>query len=148
MGSCEERLNHGPGDVGEPEVPTLVSEDEPLVVDAEQVEEGRVEVVHVDRILDRVVAELVGRPMGDPPPHAPAGHPHRERVGMVVPAIGVPRHLGDRGATELTTPDHQRVIQQPTLSKDGLPGSAPYIRSVDGDSSERSANSGTLTCMR
>ncbi len=45
--------------VGEPEVAALVAEGEALVVESEEVEHGRVQVVHVHGLLRDGVAELV-----------------------------------------------------------------------------------------
>ena len=58
-----ENLLHHPGrlDAGQPHVEALVLDREPVVVDAEQVQHRGVQVVDVDDVLDRVVAELVGR---------------------------------------------------------------------------------------
>ena len=47
-------------DVGETEVAALVVEGQALVVDAEEVEQGGVEVVDVNAAVDDVVAEVVG----------------------------------------------------------------------------------------
>ena len=48
--------------IGEPELPTLVAEGEALVVDAKEVEDGRVEVVDVDGILRDAVSEFIEPP--------------------------------------------------------------------------------------
>lgn len=47
-------------DVGEAELAALVAEGEALVVDAEEVQQGGVEVVDVDGILGDGVSEFVG----------------------------------------------------------------------------------------
>jgi len=39
---------------------------EPLVVDAEQMENGRLEVTDVDRVFDDVVREIITRLAGEP----------------------------------------------------------------------------------
>jgi N-sulfoglucosamine sulfohydrolase len=52
-----------------------------LVVDAEQVQQRRVEVVHVHRVRDDVVAEVVGLAVDEPGLHAAAGHPHVKQRG-------------------------------------------------------------------
>src|SRR3712207_8382025 len=49
-----------------------------------QVEEGRVQVVHVDRVLGDVVAELVRRAVGHAALDAAAREPDRERLHMMV----------------------------------------------------------------
>ena len=48
-------------DVGEPEVPPAVTVGEPLMVKAEQVEDGRLEVVDVHAVLHRPETEVVRR---------------------------------------------------------------------------------------
>ena len=48
-------------DVGEAEVAARVAVGQLLVVDAEQMQNGRVQVVDVDAVFDGVHAELVGR---------------------------------------------------------------------------------------
>ena len=48
-----------------------------LVVDAEQVQDRRLEVVDVDGVLGDVVAEVVGRAVGDARLDAAAGQPAR-----------------------------------------------------------------------
>src|SRR6202030_4157320 len=58
--SSENALDHLAGGIGQAVIATLVVEGELLVVDAEQVEHGGVEVVHLDRVFDDVVAEVVG----------------------------------------------------------------------------------------
>src|SRR5437588_7122267 len=46
--------------VGEAEVAALELVGEPLVLDAEQVEHGGVQVVHLDDVLHGVIAQVVG----------------------------------------------------------------------------------------
>ena len=46
--------------VGQPELPALVLERQPLVVDAHQVQDGGVQVVDVHRVFSDVVAERIG----------------------------------------------------------------------------------------
>ena len=49
-----------PADVGQPEVAALEAEGQLGVVEAEQVQDRRLQVVDVDAVLDRREAELVG----------------------------------------------------------------------------------------
>src|SRR5262249_62422266 len=59
--SGEQLLHHARRlDAGEALVQPLVAEAEPAVVEAEQVQHAGVEVANVHRILDDVVAEVVG----------------------------------------------------------------------------------------
>ena len=63
-------------DIRQAEVAALVAEGEPLVVDAELVEHGGVQVVDGDAVLLCVVAEFVGGAVGGSGPDAAAGHPY------------------------------------------------------------------------
>ena len=55
-------------DAGQPLVEALELEREPLVVDAQAVQDRGVQVVDVDRVLDDVVAEVVGLAVDDARP--------------------------------------------------------------------------------
>ena len=59
--------------VGQPEVPAAVTVRQPLVIQPHQVQHGRVQVVDVDAVLDRLEAEFVGRAVRQPALHAAAG---------------------------------------------------------------------------
>ena len=65
------------------------------------------QVVHVDLVLDRLEAELVGRAVGHAALHAAAGQPHREAVRVVV-AARLALALAERHPAELAAPDDQR----------------------------------------
>ena len=56
----KQRLHHRPHHVGQPEMPALELVGQPRVIDAQAVQDGRVQVVHVDRIAGDVVAVVVG----------------------------------------------------------------------------------------
>ena len=60
-------------------------------------------------IFDGVIPDVVGRAIDEPGLHAPAGHPDRVAVRIVVAAVASLRH---RRAAKLTGPDNQRVLQQ------------------------------------
>ena len=80
------------------------------------------QVVDVHAVLHRVVAELVGGPVDASRLDPAAGHPHGVSVGVVVAAVV----LGEGRASELSSPHHQRILQQPAglevgqQSRDGL----------------------------
>ena len=81
------------------------------MVDAHEMKDRRVEVVHVDFVFDRVPAEFVRRAVDDAAPDAAAGQPHGEAEWMMFAPVRTFR--GGR-ATEFTAPDHQGFIQQTT----------------------------------
>ena len=47
--------------IGQPEVAARVAIGQSLMIEAEQVQDGRLQIVDVDLLLDRLKAELVGR---------------------------------------------------------------------------------------
>ena len=75
-------------DVGEAEVAAGVAVSEFFVVEAEQVQNGGVEVVDVDYFFDGFEAEFVGGAVDVAAFDAAAGHPDGEAVGVVVAACG------------------------------------------------------------
>ena len=73
--------------VGQAEVAAGVAVGELLVVEAQQVQDRGVQVVDVDRVLDGLEAELVGRAVDVAALDAAAGQPHGEAVVVVVAAV-------------------------------------------------------------
>ena len=70
------------------------------------------EVVDVDLVLDRFVAELVGAAEGLAPFHPAAGQPHAEAAAVVVASLGP---FGPGGAAEFATPDDESVFEETAL---------------------------------
>ena len=66
-GQRQNRLDDLSLHVGQPEVAALEPVGQPGVVDAEQVQDRRVQVVDVDGVLDDVVGEVVGLAVGSCP---------------------------------------------------------------------------------
>ncbi len=62
--SCQNALHHLAGHIREPIVAPGVAVGELLVVDAEKMQDGSLEIVHVDRVLRDVVAEVIGAAIG------------------------------------------------------------------------------------
>ena len=61
--------------IGEPVIAALVAVGEFFMVDAEEVEDGGIEIVDVDRVLGDVVAPIVGLTVCDAAFYSTAGHP-------------------------------------------------------------------------
>ena len=97
--------------IGEAEVAAVVAEGEFLVVQAELVEDRRVQVVHVDFVLDREVAEVVGLAIREAGFEAAASEQHGKTRGVMVAARAV--FLGVGRAAKLAAPPHDRVFEQP-----------------------------------
>src|SRR5262245_5279536 len=130
VASCLELPDDLTAHVGEPEGPALVPIGELGVIEAHQVEDRRVEVVHVHRVLGDVVPELIRRPDRRAGGDAPAREPHGERARVVVAT-----HVGwalaplvHGGAAKLTSPDHQGLFEQPTLLEIADEGGRRLIR--------------------
>lgn len=96
-------------DVGQAEVPPGMPIREFRMVQAQQMQDRRVQIVEVDLVLDAVVAVFIRLTVGLACLGTSAGEPHRESVRVVVPAVRV---LGRRRAPELSTPDHKRLVKQ------------------------------------
>src|SRR5437867_1307872 len=65
-------------DAGEALVQTLIFVGELLVVNTKQVQNGRLEITHMNGIFHDVVAEFVGLAVDDAALDPPAGHPEAE----------------------------------------------------------------------
>ena len=85
-----------------------VVEGEVLVIKTQQVKHGRVPVVDVDRILDGLVAEFVGRAESHSPFHTASRHPKRITLVVVIPTV---RSLPVGSSSKLAGPDHERVVE-------------------------------------
>ena len=68
---------------------TLVAPSETLVIESQQVQNGRVEVVNMDWILSDVHSEIIGLTVRNPAFNSTSGQPHRIRVFMMI----TPGHL-------------------------------------------------------
>ena len=82
-------FDHFAIDIGQPEVATSVSVGQTFVVDAEEVEDGGVEIVEVDFALDSTIAVFVGRSTGDATFYSSTGKEGGETVGVVTAAVAV-----------------------------------------------------------
>ena len=89
------------------------------MVEAEQVQDGRVQVVDVDLVLDGVVAELVGRAVDDAALEAAAGHPHREAERVVIAADSCRHRPGRIGVRPNSPPQTTSVSFEQTRALSG-----------------------------
>ena len=70
----ENRCNDVPGHVSQAEISPLITVGKSLVIDAKQMQQRGVEIVHVDLVLDGVVAHLIGLAEGHSWAHTAASH--------------------------------------------------------------------------
>jgi hypothetical protein len=115
---CVDSSQHGFDDismhVGQSEVAALETIRQPLVIDAQQVQQRGLEIVDMDAVLRDVDPQIVARAVLNPALHAAARHPDGKGIRMMVaspfgPIIDIA--LQKRCPSELATPDHQRVVQ-------------------------------------
>ena len=83
----ENVLHDIPSDVGETEVATVEAIRQLFVVEPHQVQQRGVQIVDVDLLLDRLVAERISGSVMESALHSAAGHPDRESVWVVVAAF-------------------------------------------------------------
>src|SRR5206468_440071 len=117
--SCHDRANRDSLRLGagQPLVKALEIVSQPLVINAHQVEDRRIDVANVDRVADDVVAEIVCFAMHSAALDAAARHPHGVTARMMITAIVVAAQLplAIDGAAEFAAPDDERFIQQTAL---------------------------------
>ena len=111
-GSAQDRLDHVSINVRQPEISAGIAIDEPRVVDPHQVQDRGVIVMHVHRVLDDVDAEFVGLTVRAAALDSAAGEQGRERLGVVVAALGS-GGIGPRRPAELGADGDQRRIEKP-----------------------------------
>src|ERR1051325_1495123 len=114
--SGDDLLHHVAVNVGEAEVATGVFVSQLLVVEAHQVQRGRVQVVNVHLVLHGGRAVMVGRAVGHAAFGAATGHPHGVASRVVAAAVGA---VVAGRAAELAAPDDERVLQQTALLEVG-----------------------------
>src|SRR5262249_53716927 len=109
----EQRLEHlRVVDVGQALVAAVQVIVDLLVVEAEQVQDGGVQVGDQDAVLDGVIAQLVGRAVGLAALDATTGQPEAEALLVMIAAVAA---LANGRPAELPPPSHQRRGEQPAL---------------------------------
>lgn len=112
-------------DVGEAEVTALESGGQFFVIEAKLVQDGGVQVVNVDLVLDRIETQFVGLAMVDATFNSTSGEPHGEGIGVVIPAIG--SSLGHWSAAKFASKDDEGVFQHAALFEVFDQGSAGLV---------------------
>jgi len=99
--------------VRQPEVAARVTVCQARVVEAQQMQDRRVQIMHMDLVLDGLVAEVIRRAVGHAALDAAAGENHGETPVVVVAAVaGFAVDQFDRGrAAELAADDDQRLVE-------------------------------------
>src|ERR1043165_7427248 len=106
--SREQVLQHVSAHVGQAQVAAAVAENKALMIETEQVEDGRVEIRDGDDILNGAVTVVVSGTVGQAPADAAAREPDREALRIVIASIAA---LSERCAAKFTGPHHERRIE-------------------------------------
>ncbi len=86
--------NHTAVNVGQTVVAALVEIGQTRVVEPQQVQDGRVNVVNMHAVRHRLEAQFIGLAVAHAAFHAPASQPNGESVGVVV-AAGFPHPFAE-----------------------------------------------------
>src|SRR5262245_1240047 len=101
--------------VGQAIIATGVAEGQFLVIEAQGMQDRRLQVVDVDRGLDHVEAKFVGCTIGHARSDASAREPHRVGLRVMVSAQAAAQgrvRFHHWRAAELAPPDDQRIVEQ------------------------------------
>lgn len=103
--------------IGQSPLDAVVIESEAAVVDSQEMQDGGMEVVPVNTLVDGFPADIVRAAVGHAATQSSPGEPHREPVLVVVPSCSerARARLGKGCAAELGREQDQRVVQQATL---------------------------------
>src|SRR6187402_3111497 len=102
----------GRNDAGEFLIKSLELECELVVIEAEEVEHGCMEVPDMHGVLHDVVGKIIRLAEAHPGLHASTGHPHREATRMMIPPIVVRSQYALRinSPAEFAAPKHDGVV--------------------------------------
>ncbi len=101
------------------------------MIQAHTMQNGRLQIMHMNRIFHHVITQLIGFTQRLTFADATARHPHGEGSRMMITPVDPPQggigfHHG--GAPEFAAPHNQRVFQQTTLFEIPQQGRAGLIR--------------------
>src|ERR1043165_1640705 len=97
--------NHVARDVRQPEIAAVETIRQARVIESEQVQDRRLDVVDADAVLHRAIAEVVATAVVDAAAHTAAREEDRVGMGVVIASGGA---LGIGCATKFATPYHER----------------------------------------
>ena len=104
--------------IRQPEITTSMMKRQLLVIKAETMEDGRLQVVNVHWVFYDVKPKVIGLSIRNSRANAAASHPHSKCSRMVI-ATGRPGQgriiFNHRCPPELSTPNHHCFVEQSTL---------------------------------
>ncbi len=89
--SCQNRMNHFAFHISQPEIAPIVLIGKAFVVQAQQIQNGRVDIVYGRRAFDYAKSDVVGHSIAHTPFDSSARHPKDEAFGIVVATIAALR---------------------------------------------------------
>ena len=116
-GLCQQVLNHIPMNVRQAEIATLIAKCQFRVLDSQQMQDRRIEVVDMNGITNDVVTIVVCFTVGRSLLDSRAGKKHGVASRVMITSIvgrGDPS-LRINCATKLTSPDDEGILQQISL---------------------------------
>ena len=108
-------------DIGQAELPTLVTKGKFLMVDPTEVQNSRLDVMHMDSSLGYVPPKLIGLPIHRTGLDSGSGHNPAEGTAKMIPTrwlFGVAGIVLPKwSAAKFTSPDHQSVLEHIPILK-------------------------------
>jgi hypothetical protein len=104
--------HHATSNIGQAKWSPMMRIRQPLMVDPKQMQHRRMQVMDMNSILNSVIPKVICHSMSDPPLYATTSHPHRKPMVIMLATIPI---LRMRGPTKLSSPNHQRIVKQPSL---------------------------------
>src|SRR5438045_2990911 len=98
--------------IGQPKVTPLETIGQLFMIEAEQVQDRRLEIMDVDFVAGDSEAEFVGLTVGNAMFDAAPGEPDREAIGIMIAAkdlAGGGAAFAERSAAKFTAPDNQSL---------------------------------------
>src|SRR2546426_9841575 len=83
----EDRFNHFTANIGQTEISALCAVGELFVIDTQEAEHSRVQIMDMDRVINSIVTEFIGAAISHATFDACARHPNGEAFNMVIAAI-------------------------------------------------------------
>ena len=119
--------------IGQAKIPALETIGQFGVVEAKEVKDGGMEIIHVHRVFDGVPAKIVRFAEDLPSLYSPPRHPNAVSEGMMIAPSDTRKCspvLTERRAAELGCPHHQCRVQQSTLLQVSKQGSNRLIHNL------------------
>ena len=113
---CNHIMHNFSMHIGQAIITTAVAIGQPLVVQAHEMQNRRMKIMHMDPIFNSRQAKLVSRTITEALLHAAPAHKRREPIVIVIAPLLAFRC---RSPSEFTAPNHQCLVQKTTLLQVG-----------------------------